>query len=238
MPPQCLFAVVGFRQQFSKIFLVRSATYLLGIINYALGQGALGLYLQRSGVPAIRAAGTMLFLMVVNLKVILFVASFALLTGGYPKTAHVNLSPLGYGMLVGMRLYLVTIGLQPRWLRHYRRLMPLLEAGLRGHLRAAAGRLPHILVLVITYWGALRLWGIQVPLAQGVAMVIRGFAHRCPAYYPRGFGHHPGCSSFSVQPVCALALLGGQGCGSVSLRPDLLLPGDGGPGSFRLLVLV
>jgi uncharacterized membrane protein YbhN (UPF0104 family) len=68
-------------------------------------------------------------------------------------------------------LYLTTIGFRPRFLQRYQLLAPLLEAGLRGHLRAAAGRLPHILFLVLTYWGAVRLWGIPVPLAQGVAMV-------------------------------------------------------------------
>ena len=50
-------------------------------------------------------------------------------------------------------------------------LTSLLEDCLRGHLRAAGGRLPHIVLVVLTYWGALRLWGIAVPLAQGLAMV-------------------------------------------------------------------
>ena len=164
-------AITGFRQRFSLIFLARGTTYLLGILNYALGQGALGLYLQRSGVTAIRAAGTMVFVMVVNLGLLLLVAGVASLAGGYPGTAPFDLSPLGYGLLAGTVLYLAIIGLQPRCLQRYRLLEPLLEAGLRGHLQAAAGRLPHILALVLTHWGALRLWGIQVPLAQGVAMV-------------------------------------------------------------------
>ena len=73
--------------------------------------------------------------------------------------------------MVGVLLYLTIIGFRPRFLQRYQLLAPLLEAGLSGHLRAAAGRLPHILVLVLAYWGALRLWGIPVPLAQGVAMV-------------------------------------------------------------------
>jgi hypothetical protein len=164
-------AITGFRQQFSLIFLARGATYILGILNYALGQGALGVYLQRSGVTTIRAAGNMLFLMVVNLGVLLFIASFGFLVGGSPKPVYFDLSFMFFGLWVGLVLYLATIKLQPRFLQRYQLLLPLLEAGLSGHLRAAAGRLPHILVLVLTYWGALRLWGIQVPLSQGVAMV-------------------------------------------------------------------
>jgi hypothetical protein len=164
-------AITGFRQRFSLIFLARGATYILAVLNYALGQGALGLYLQRSGVATIRAAGTMLFLMIVSLGVLLLVASFGLMAVGYPDSSHFSLSPLGYGLLVGVLLYLITIWFRPRFLQRYQLLAPLLEAGLRGHLRAAAGRLPHILFLVLTYWGAVRLWGIPVPLAQGLAMV-------------------------------------------------------------------
>jgi len=168
---QVSLAITGFRRRFSQIFLARGASYILGILNYTLGQGAFGLYLQRSGVATMRAAGTMFFLLIVNIGVLLLVASFGLLAGGYPGMAHFNLSPLGYGLLVGIVLYLAIIGLRPRCLQSYQLLAPLLEAGLTGHLKAALGRLPHVLLLVLTYWGALRLWGIPVPLAQGVAMV-------------------------------------------------------------------
>ncbi len=164
-------SITGFRQQFSLIFLARGATYILGILNYALGQGALGVYLQRSGITAIRAAGNMLFLMVVNLGVLLVIASFGFWAGGSAKTAYFDLSPLFYGLWVGMLLYLASIRLQPRFLKKYQLLAPLWQAGIKGHLRAAAGRFPHMLFLVLAYWGALRLWDIPVPLAQGMAII-------------------------------------------------------------------
>jgi hypothetical protein len=163
--------ITGFRQKFSRILLARGSTYILGILNYAMGQGALGVYLQRSGVTAIRAAGNMLFLMIVNLGVLLVIASFGFVAGGSPKTSYVNLAPLFYGLWLGMLLYLAAIGLQPRSVQKYQLLAPSFQAGLRGHVRAGAARLPHMLFLVFAYWGALRLWGIPVPLSQGVAMV-------------------------------------------------------------------
>jgi hypothetical protein len=168
---QIALAITGFRQRYSRIFLARGATYMLGIFNYALGQGALGVYLQRSGVKALRATGNVLFLMMVNLGVLLIIAACGFWAGGSPQTAHVNLSPLFYGLGLGLVLYLAAIGWQPRSLQDYQVLAPLLQAGLKGHLRAAAGRLPHLLFLVLAYWGALRLWGIPVPLAQGLALV-------------------------------------------------------------------
>jgi Lysylphosphatidylglycerol synthase TM region len=164
-------AITGFKQRFSQIVLARGATYILGILNYAFGQGAFGLYLQRSGVAALRAAGTVLFLIIVNLGVLLFVASFGFLAGGYPGSENFDLSPLGYGLLGAVAVYLASISLRPRFLRRYQLLAPLLEAGLWGHLWAAGGRLPQVLLQVITYWGALRLWGIPVPLVEGAAFV-------------------------------------------------------------------
>ena len=197
-------AITGFRQQFSQIFLARGATYILGILNYALGQGAFGIYLQRSGVGTIRAAGTRLFLMIVNLGVLLFVASFGLMAGGYLGSIHLDLSPLGYGLLVGVVLYLATIWLRPRFLRRYQLLAPLLEAGLRGHLWAAGGRVPHVLFLVLTYWGALRLWGIPAPLAQGVAMVPLVLLIGALPLTPAGLGTTQAALVFLFSPYVPL----------------------------------
>jgi uncharacterized membrane protein YbhN (UPF0104 family) len=164
-------AITGFRERFARIVLARGATYMLGLVNYALGQGALGVYLQRSGVAALRAAGTMIFLLTVNLGVLLVIAGLGFWAGGSPQTAYLNLAPLFYGLGLGMVLYLAAVGWQPRALQDYQVLAPLMQAGLGGHLRAAAARLPHLLFLVLAYWGALRLWGIPVPLAQGLAVV-------------------------------------------------------------------
>jgi len=164
-------AITGFKQRFSQIFLARGSTYLLGILNYALGQGAMGVYLRRSGVTTSRAAGSMLFLMLLNFLVLLLIASIGFLAGGFPKTAHFDLSPLFLALWVGIFVYLVIIRVQPYFLLKYELLAPLWQAGLKGHLMAAAVRLPHMLFLVLAYWGALRLWGIPVPLAQGMAMI-------------------------------------------------------------------
>ena len=197
-------AITGFRQRFFLIFLARGATYILGILSYALGQGAFGLYLQRSGVATIRAAGIMVFLMIVNLGVLLFVASFGLMAGANMGSSHFDLSPLGYGLLVGVVLYLAIIVLRPRFLRRYQLLVPLLQAGLRGHLRAAGGRLPHVLLLVLTYWGALRLWGITVPLAQGMILVSLVLLISALPITPVGLGTTQAALVFLLSPYAPL----------------------------------
>ncbi len=161
--------VMGLRPQFSRIFLVRGATYLLGVLNYSLGQGALGFYLQRSGLATARAAGIVLFLLIVNSGLLLIMSGLGLLAGALP--GFPSLFPLALGLAAGMLAYLIVVSLRPHFLQNSRLLAPLLEAGLGGHLRAAAGRMPHVLILVLTFWGALRLWGIPVPLLQGLVLI-------------------------------------------------------------------
>ncbi len=158
--------VMGLRPQFSLIVVVRGATYLLGVLSYSLGQGAIGFYLQRSGLATACAAGIILFLLIINFGVLLIIAGLGLLAGALP-----SLSSLALGLAAGMLAYLIVVSLRPQFLRRSRLLAPLLEAGLGGHLRAAAGRLPHVLILIFTFWGGLHLWGIPIPLLQGLVLI-------------------------------------------------------------------
>ena len=161
--------VLGLRPQFFLIVLVRGATYLLGVLSYSLGQGAMGFYLQRCGLATSRAAGIVLFLLIVNFGLLLIMSGLGLLAGALP--GFPGLSFLALGLAAGMLAYLSVVSLRPQFLQGWRLLAPLLEAGLGGHLRAAAGRMPHVLILVLTFWGALRLWGISVPLLQGLVLI-------------------------------------------------------------------
>lgn len=163
--------IMGLKLRFFQIFLVRGATYLLGLLNYALGQGALGFYLQRSGLTAARATGIILFLLVVNFGVLLGMSGLGLWAGGLPGAGFLSPSALALYLAGGMIAYLTIVALRPRFLQDWRLTAPLLEAGFSGHLRAATGRVPHVLVLILTYWGALRLWGIPVPLLEGLVLI-------------------------------------------------------------------
>jgi uncharacterized membrane protein YbhN (UPF0104 family) len=163
--------VMGLRPRFSVIFLVRGATYLLSLLNYSLGQGAFGIYLQRAGVPTSRATGIILFLLVTNFGVLLGMFSLALLAGALPGEGFSGLPALAFGLAGVMVAYLIVVACRPRFLQGWKLPAPLLEAGLYGHLRAAVGRIPHVLTLILTLWGGLRLWGIPVPLMQGFLVI-------------------------------------------------------------------
>jgi hypothetical protein len=160
---------LGLRRPFARVVVVRGATYLLFVVNYAVGQGGFGYYLYRSGVPALRATGATLFLIGTNFAALIVVttAAWALRGGGDNPALWWTLVASCAAFLV----YLAVIALAPGFAARRELLAPLFDAGLRGHALALAGRLPHIAVIVIGHWAAMRAWGIAVPFAVGMTIM-------------------------------------------------------------------
>lgn len=163
-------SIAGVRRTFTDLFLLRGATYLLGLLSYVAGQGGVGVYLARTGVRAARVAGAMLLLMISNGMVLVLIAGVGLLAD-LPEDRRELLLWLIAGAFAGIVLYLGVIAARPRWLADRPPLAPLFEAGLGGHLEAAAARLPHLLLMAALQWGALRIWGIPVPFWRGVSLM-------------------------------------------------------------------
>ncbi|HZF08895.1 MAG TPA: lysylphosphatidylglycerol synthase domain-containing protein [Thermoanaerobaculia bacterium] len=167
---QVCLAVTGEPRPFRTLLLVRGATYLLGLVNYALGQGGIGLYLHRTGTRAARGTGIVLFLMAVNLGSLALTAALGLvLPVGNRLGPEVRDLVLG-GLVLGA-LYLGVVALRPAFLNRYEILSPLFAAGVRGHLAALAGRLPHVLLLALGQWGALWIWGVRIPADHALALM-------------------------------------------------------------------
>jgi hypothetical protein len=162
-------AATGIRRPIRELLLVRGATYLVGQLNYALGQGAVGLYLHRAGVPGRRATGAILFMLAVNgtALVVLAAATWPL--------AEVPL-PHPFPLLALAAVLIGGVILTPWLLRHqglgaHPALAAWAHAGPAGALRALAVRLVHMLVLIVGQWGLLRVWGISVPALDGLALM-------------------------------------------------------------------
>lgn len=158
------------RWPLAKVTAVRGATYLLFLINYAVGQGGFGYYLYRAGEPALRAVGATLFLMGTNLATLLLL-TFGVwaLTGG--STTN---DAMWWTLVVGVSAfaaYLVVISLRPPWLFRRAVLAPLFDGALRGHAIAIAGRIPHVISVVLAYWVAMRVWGIEVPFTAAAILM-------------------------------------------------------------------
>lgn len=156
------------RRPFWDVLAIRGATNALFVINYAVGQGAFGYYLYKTGVKPLRATGATLFLIGTNLATLLVVTTITWVVASRAGVDDGVTWTLGI-LTFGFGLYLVVIRFAPAFLLQRELLAPLFGAGLRGHAVAIIGRLPHVIVIVLVQWVALRAWGIQVPFIAGVA---------------------------------------------------------------------
>lgn len=165
-------AVAGIPRPWSEVLLARGASYLLGLLSYVAGQGGMGFYLARTGVPAGRSAGAVLLLMIGNgiVLVLLGAAGLAIERDRLEGVRTDLLLLTIVAALIGILVYLIVIAVRPRWLERYSLLAPLFEAGLGGHLRTILARFPHMLLLATLHWGAFRIWGIAVPPVRGLAL--------------------------------------------------------------------
>ncbi|HET6283750.1 MAG TPA: lysylphosphatidylglycerol synthase domain-containing protein [Polyangia bacterium] len=151
---------------FAQVLVVRGATYLLAAINYSVGQGAIVYFVHRAtGVPVLRGVGTVLLIMGINVLALLALATVGLaIAPDVPR----GLAIVVAGAFVGLLVYALGVAVKPRWLARRPIFDVLLGAGLGGHLRALAVRLPHIATLVGLQMSMLHAFGVKVPLVDAV----------------------------------------------------------------------
>jgi hypothetical protein len=206
---QISLAVTGEPRDFPTLFLVRGATYLLGLVNYALGQGGIGFYLHRTGVRAARGTGIVLFLMAVNLGALAATAALGLaLPVGTRLDPEVRRTVLA-GLALGA-LYLTVVALRPSFLARREILEPLFAAGTRGHLAALAGRLPHVLFLALGQWGALWIWGVRIPADHALALMPLVLVVAALPIAPAGLGTLQAAQIFLFAPYVAAPTTAGR----------------------------
>jgi hypothetical protein len=155
------------RLSFVDVLLVRGATYLLAAINYNVGQGAIVYFVHRvAAVPVIRGAATILFIMGINVLALLLLATVGLAAAPAVPHAVAVIVVVAYA---GLAVYVVALVARPRWLASRPLFEVLLGAGLPGHARAVAVRLPHIAALFAFQICMLRAFGVAVPVVEAVA---------------------------------------------------------------------
>lgn len=154
------------RLSYGEVLVVRGATYLLALVNYALGQGAIIYFVHRSrGVPVMRGTAAVLLIMGINVLLLLLLASIGLKVAPEVPHALVLIVVVAYA---GLAVYLILVAWKPHWLVARPLFDVLLGAGLSGHLKAALVRVPHIASLLALSYASLRAFGIQVPFTQAV----------------------------------------------------------------------
>ncbi|MGA7741832.1 MAG: hypothetical protein ABSF35_11795 [Polyangia bacterium] len=154
------------RLSFREVLVVRGATYLLALVNYTVGQGAIVYFVNRSrGVPLLRGTAAVLLVMGINILLLLVFASIGLLVA--PDLPPV-LREIMFGAYGALAVYSCLLMLRPRWLTSRPVFDVLFAAGVSGHLRALLVRIPHLSVLMVFTYVSLHAFGVRLPLSQAI----------------------------------------------------------------------
>jgi uncharacterized membrane protein YbhN (UPF0104 family) len=166
---------------------MRGATYILSVLHYGAGQGGMAYFLKtRYDVPLSSAAGAVMLTMGTNALTVAFCAFLGLALGGAPASPAMRTVVLV--LASGIPGYLLVIALRPPMLRDWALLRPLFDAGVRGNLVIGVARLPHIAVLVTGHFVCMRLFDVQVPFVQAMALLPLVFIVGVMPIAPSGLG--------------------------------------------------
>jgi hypothetical protein len=151
---------------YREVLVVRGATYILALVNYTVGQGAIVYFVNRSrGVPILRGTAAVLLVMGVNILMLLVLASVGLVVSTDVPPALKLIVLVAYA---GLAIYIAVVAAKPRWLVSRPIFDVLLSAGVGGHLRSMAVRVPHILTLMVFTWTSLAAFGVTVPIGKAI----------------------------------------------------------------------
>lgn len=185
--------------RYRDVMPIRGASYLLSIINYNLGQGAIILFVRRSaGISLSLATGTVLFIMGVNLVVLVTLATAALSLASVPRAAA--LWPWIAALCAGIAIYAGLVAIRPGWLTKRPIFKAVFQARLKGHLKAMAVRVPHLTAIFVTHYLAMRAFGVHPPLTIFLAyMPIVSLLSALPIS-PQGIGTQQVATVFFFSP--------------------------------------
>lgn len=175
------------RPPYRAILRVRGASALFTLLSYAAGQGGVVYLLRRyHGLAVSTGAGAILLATGSLLIAVALVISAGVLSGALP--GRDDLAAATVGLLVGSALYLIIIRWRPRPLLRSRWLAPFFNAGVLGTLQVTAARMIHLMVLMGGHFAAMRLFGIEVPIAVALAGLPVLFLIAALPISPAGLG--------------------------------------------------
>ncbi len=159
------------RVRYLDVLPVRASTYILSILNEQVGKGAMAMYLQRrEQVPGWKLASSMLFLMFCEFYYLLGWATLGWWLNGDTLPPVFDVMPIiavgALGFFAAFYAFfrgtlLPNAGLRNRQIFHAFR-----EARLWQYLTMLAIKSPALLASVVVYDLALRLFGVELSIAQ------------------------------------------------------------------------
>jgi uncharacterized membrane protein YbhN (UPF0104 family) len=198
------------RLSFKEVLIVRGATYLLALVNYALGQGAIIYFVNRSrGVPVSRGTAAVLLVMGINVLMLLALATLGLAFVPQANPRFTIVVAIAYA---GLAVYVALVLAKPRFLTSKPMFDVLLNARLTDYLKAMAARTPHILSLLALTYTSMRAFHIEVPPGQAVLCLPMVYFVAVLPISPQGFG----TTEFMMTTFFAKYAPGGSGAAVVA----------------------
>jgi uncharacterized membrane protein YbhN (UPF0104 family) len=175
------------RVPYGSMVQMRGASHLLAQVSYAAGQGGLVYFLrQNHRLPVATGAGTLVLANGAFIIVMALAMGAGLLAGAVPDHSELRLAAIILAAIVP--LYLALVAWRPGHLMRRRLLAPLFRAGARGSLQVASARAVHLGVLIFGHMIAMRLFGVDVPLAVALAGLPVMFLVAALPISPAGLG--------------------------------------------------
>jgi hypothetical protein len=150
---------------------IRGSAYIISLFNEQVGKGAMAWYLnRRDGVPGWETGSVMLFMMFCELFYLLFWATLGyVFTGGQLPEAFGLIPYIAIGALVFLVLWVLYFQgtlLPNNTLRDKRLLHAFRQARFKHYFMFLLLRSPALLIAIVVYSTALRLFGVEASTLQ------------------------------------------------------------------------
>jgi uncharacterized membrane protein YbhN (UPF0104 family) len=171
------------RVPYRRLLPVRASSYILSLLNPGLGQGGVAFYVhRREQIPFLALAGTMLFLIVLEVCQLALYAAIGMVAFYPHLMAAFAPFYIGFSASLGLGLWYLHYGAAPldKWAARLGRHAPWRDAGFLATLRQARWRhylltllykAPNFLLAVVLHYVALQLFGVQVPFTRLFALL-------------------------------------------------------------------
>ncbi|NLV67181.1 MAG: hypothetical protein GXY14_05840 [Spirochaetes bacterium] len=174
---QKLYSYFGHPVDYLTMLSIRGGTFLLMIINYGLGAGAIAMYLKRLyGVGLLRSTGILFYYMVVESAGIAFLAVAGFLLAGQSSGIAWWVLYLASGLFLFYNVEIVLLKYIPAlgFLRRFVNssiLAPIRESSLSIYAKIFLQRTFYFLTFVVFFYFAVRAFHMEIPFLTLAALV-------------------------------------------------------------------
>ncbi|HPS59023.1 MAG TPA: lysylphosphatidylglycerol synthase domain-containing protein [Spirochaetota bacterium] len=174
---QKLYQYFGHHVSYRTMLSIRGTTFLLMIINYGLGAGAIAMYLKKLiGVSLLRSTGILFYYMVVESAGIAFMAAAGFLLAGDSSGVQEWVFYLASGLFLFYNIeiivlkYIPALGFLKRFVNSSI-LMPVRESTFSVYVKIFFQRMGYFMTFVIFFYFTVRAFHMDIPFMTLTALV-------------------------------------------------------------------